>query len=100
MKKVVKRLLALLIVFASMFSFLPLQFGDNGQEANAANDSSVDISYADLSLRVVGGTSILDKKTDDTVGKLPYYNTSDGENTFDLTIVIFLKRKIKLRKNY
>ena len=89
MKKIVKRLLALVIVFASMFSFLPLQFGDNGQEANAANDSSVDISYADLSLRVVGGTSILDKKTDDTVGKLPYYNTSDGENTFDLTISDF-----------
>ena len=33
MKKVVKRLLALLIVFSSMFSFLPLQLGDNGQEA-------------------------------------------------------------------
>lgn len=98
MKKIVKRLLALLIVFASMFSFLPLQFGDNGQEANAANDSSVDISYADLSLRVVGGTSILDKKTDDTVGKLPYYNTSDGENTFDLTISDFSKTENQIKE--
>lgn len=91
MKKVGKRFVALLIIFASMFSFLPLHFGDNGQAANAANDSSVDLSYADLSLRVAVGSTILTERNDDTVGKLPYYNTSDGESTFDLTINDFSK---------
>ena len=98
MKKIGKRFVALLIVFVSMFSFLPLRFGDNGKAANAANDSSVDLSYADLSLRVSVGGTILTEHNDDTIGKHPYYNTSDGESEFDLTINDFSKTENKVKE--
>lgn len=97
MKRIGKRFIALLIVFASMFSFIPLQFGDNGEEAKAANESSVDLSYADLKLRVAVGSEILSEHNDDSIGKLPYYNTADGESSFDLTIKDFSKTESTIK---
>ena len=43
MNKMRKRFIALLVVFTSIISFLPIQFGFSGQAANAIDANATDI---------------------------------------------------------
>lgn len=76
MKKMGKRFMALIIVFASIMSFLPVQFGSNGQAANALDAAATDIQV----------------KGDDTEGgtvdssKKPIYSTAQESTYFTITV--------------
>lgn len=59
MNKQRKRFIALFLFFASIFSFLPIKFGDNGQAAEAA------VTHNDITVATMEGT-ILQGSTTDT----------------------------------
>lgn len=77
MKKVGKKFMALLMVFASIISFLPAGFG--GQAANAASDPTAVKVY--ITGNKIQLTSRIDSATQEEI-----YSTGIQEDTFDITV--------------
>jgi glucan-binding YG repeat protein len=72
MNKMGKRFVALVVVFVSIMSFLPIRFGLNGQAANALNSTATDIE--------VGGSETVNSS------KKPIYSTENQATYFTVTV--------------
>lgn len=76
MNKMTKRFMALVIVFASIISFLPMQIGSNGKAAKAFDSTATDIQ--------VKGDGTADGTVDSS--RQPIYSTAGGSTYFSFTV--------------
>lgn len=72
MNKMGKRFVALVIIFVSIMSFLPIKLGLNGQAANALDSTATDIE--------VGGSQTVDSSIK------PIYSTQNQATYFTITV--------------
>ncbi len=79
MRKIKKKFIALLMVFTSIVSFLPIGFSGQAAKADIATDASTS------RINVDGSSAALTSRTgDDTEGTI--YNTQKLETAFDVTV--------------
>lgn len=76
MNKMGKRFMALIIIFASIISFLPVQIGQNGKAANAYDSTATDIEV---------GRDVYNGETVDSSRK-PIYSTKSQSSYFTITV--------------
>ena len=91
MKRVGKRFIALLVAFASILSFLPIEFFENVQSVNAAvTSSSTDINAAStIHVSEANNRTEINPTKDDVDKNLDVYTTdeapSSGGRSFEIS---------------
>lgn len=79
MKKINKKFIALLVIFTSIMSFLPVGFSGESAKADILTDATTS------RINIDGSSTSLTRRTDNTI-KEEIYNTQSLENAFDITV--------------
>ena len=95
MKKLNKRFISLLVVFVSIVSFIPIQFGVNIKTANAATNgeyakSAVDISDLDFNIEVARKSDNSTTKLTsvyDSIDSIDVYSDDVTSSTYDISVL-------------
>ena len=100
MNRIVKRYLSLLIVFASIISFIPLEFAMNKETAYAASTYNIPDEY--LKVQVNDSAKKVLTEGKDELDGYPYFDSSQGGSYFDITIKTYsedIEKKLENIKN-
>jgi hypothetical protein len=80
MRKMKKKFIALLVVFTSIISFLPVGFNGQAAKADVVTDAST------VRINVDGSSTPLTTRTDSTITDATIYTVPDPQSAFDITV--------------